>query len=458
MAAATSASASALRARTGATAGLYTILVIAILAVVNYLGVRFNKPIDLTSNKRYTLSDETKKIVGNLKQDARITYFDTSDGFETARGILDRYKNLSSKIHVDYVDLRKDPMRAREYGVRYKGMAFVEEGSQREEAKSVDEQGITGAFLKLSKGIRKVCFVTGSKELSLDQTDGTGLSGFKTLLERYNYQPEAITLIDKNAVPDDCKVTIVAGPKADYPANEVTALKNFVENGGRALFLLDPPLDVRGEHISENTALTSLLESWGVTLDKDLVLEEADISALTGPQNPLVNHYEDHPIVKDMRSGYILLPIVRSLEVKNAGKSTVSKLFSTSDSSVGQVDLTSGRIKADDPKNKKGPFVLGAAGTYDTGRPNEGGRFVVVGTSEFLDNDSIATVLNRDLALNILNWLSSDEDLISIRAKEPEDRRLDPDARKMTLFAYSDLLGFPLLIIVSGIAVFMKRR
>jgi ABC-type uncharacterized transport system involved in gliding motility auxiliary subunit len=171
-----------------------------------------------------------------------------------------------------------------------------------------------------------------------------------------------------------------------------------------------------------------------------------------------VNHYEDHPIVKDMRSGYILLPIVRSLEVKNAGKSTVSKLFSTSDSSVGQVDLTSGRIKADDPKNKKGPFVLGAAGTYDTGRPNEGGRFVVVGTSEFLDNDSIATVLNRDLALNILNWLSSDEDLISIRAKEPEDRRLDPDARKMTLFAYSDLLGFPLLIIVSGIAVFMKRR
>ena len=450
--------AAAQRARTGATAGLYTVLVIAILAVVNYLGVRFNKPLDLTSNKRYTLSEETAKIVGNLKEEAKITYFDTSDGFEQARGILDRYRNLSSKIHIDYVDLRRDPMRAREYGVRYKGMAFVEEGSQREEAKSLDEQGITGAFLKLSKGIRKVCFVTGSKELSLDQTEGSGLSGFKSLLERYNYHPDTINLIDKSAVPEDCKVAIVAGPKSDYPANEVAALKTFVENGGRALFLLDPPLDVRGEHISENTALANLLESWGVTVDKDLVLEEAEISALTGAQNPLINHYEDHPIVKDMKSGYILLPIVRSLQVKNAGKSTVSKLFSTSDSSVAQSDLTSGHIKPDDPNNKKGPFALGAAGTYDTGKPNDGGRFVVIGTSEFLANDSIATVLNRDLALNILNWLSSDEDLISIRAKEPEDRRLDPDARKMTLFAYSDLLGFPLLIIVAGIAVFMKRR
>ncbi len=94
------------QARFGATAGLYTLVVIGILVAVNYLGVRFNKPIDLTSNKRFTLSEETQKIVGNLKQDATITYFDTSTNFDQAKGILDRYKNLSTKIHVDYVDLR----------------------------------------------------------------------------------------------------------------------------------------------------------------------------------------------------------------------------------------------------------------------------------------------------------------------------------------------------------------
>ena len=444
------------QARFGATAGLYTVLVIAILAAVNYLGVRFNKPLDLTSNKRFTLSQETQRIVGNLKQDAKITYFDSPRSFDQARGILDRYRNLSSKIHVEYVDPRTQPARAREYGLRYQGTAFVETDSRREEAKSLDEQGITGAFLKISKGVRKVCFVTGSREHAIDQTDGSGLSNLKGLLERDNYQTEGATLLDKNKVPDDCKVLVVAGPKADYTANEVTALKNYVENGGRALFLIDPPLDFRGEHIADNSGLTNLLESWGVTLDKDLVLENTALVAIYGPQNPPVNRYEDHPIVNDLKGSYTIMPIVRSLEVKNAGKSTVSKLFSTSDGAVATSDLKSGSVSIDDPKNKKGPFVLGAAGNYDTGKPNEGGRFVVIGTSGFVANDTISTALNRDLALNTINWLSSDEDLISIRPKEPEDRRLDP--RGTNLILYSDFFGIPLLIIVAGIAVFLKRR
>lgn len=444
------------QARFGATAGLYTLVVIAILAAINFLGVRFNRPVDLTSNKRFTLSEETKKVVSNLKQDATIVYFDSPGNFDQARGILDRYKNLSSKISIKYVDVRRDPVLAREYGVRYQGTAFVDVGQQREEAKSLDEQGITGAFLKISKGIRKVCFVSGSKEHALDNSEGPGLSGYKTLLERDNYQPQAITLIDKTAVPDECKVTVVAGPQADYTSNEVTALKNYVENGGRAMFLLDPPLDIRGEHIADNTALTNLLESWGVTLDKDLVLENTALVAIYGPENPPINHYEDHPIVNDLKGSYVILPIVRSLEVKNAGKSTVSKLFSTSDDAVATSDLNSGQVRLDDPKNKKGPFVLGAAGTYDDGKPNENGRFVVIGTSGFITNDMISTAVNRDLAVNAVNWLSSDEDLISIRPKEPEDRKLDPKA--IAPIQISDFFGFPLLIIVSGIAVFLKRR
>ena len=144
--------------------------------------------------------------------------------------------------------------------------------------------------------------------------------------------------------------------------------------------------------------------------------------------------------------------------MKNAGKVTVQKLFSTTDRAIATTKLSSNEINPADPSNQKGPFVLGAAGSYDTGKTNEPGRFVVVGSSGFIANQMLSFQANRDLALNIVNWLSSDEDLISIRPKPPEDRRLNVNARQMSAFLYVDLIAIPLIIIVGGIMVYLKRR
>ena len=250
---------------------------------------------------------------------------------------------------------------------------------------------------------------------------------------------ESITLVDKSAVPDDCKVTVVAGPKADYTPNEVSALKNYVENGGRAFFLLDPPLDIRGDHTADNTGLTDLLESWGVTLDKDLVLENTALVAGLRPRKPADQSLRRPPHCQRPQ-GQLHHPADRTFdgsEKCRQGDGEQIVLYVRCCGRHGG-SWTAASVRMDDPKNKKGPFVLGAAGTYNTGKPNADGRFVVIGTSSFLANDAINTQLNRDLALNAVNWLSSDEDLISIRAKEPEDRKLDP--RAIGPIQYSDFL------------------
>jgi ABC-type uncharacterized transport system involved in gliding motility auxiliary subunit len=452
------------QARFGATAGLYTIVVIAILVAINFLArePRFNKTFDTTSNKRFTLSDETDKVIKGLKQDATVTYFDRKSGFATGRTLLDRYRNLSNKINVQYVDIERQPTLAQSYGVRSAGTAFVEYNGRKEQAKDFTEEGITGAFLKVLKGVRTVCFVKGSGERSLDGGTGDSVGNFKKLLERDNYATEAFTLIDKTAIPASCSVTIVAGPQNDYTPNEVNAIQTSVQNGGRVLLALDPPLNFGRMHMADNIALTDLLSKWGVTVDRDLVLEENPVGQMfgLGAETPLVSNYGDQPIVNDLKDHITGFQVVRSLQIKNGDKTTVTKLFSTSDAAIATTNLNKPPADVNPADTRKGPFILGAAGTYDTGKPNDPGRFVVVGNSSFLDDSGIGVAFqaNRDLALNIINWLSSDEDLISIRPKPEDNRSFNATTSQMATFEYTVLFAIPLMIIVIGIAIYLKRR
>src|SRR5579884_1990652 len=120
--------------RYGAYLGLYLIVIIAVIVAANWLADHHNKSVDVTANKQFTLSDQTKKVVGNLKQPVTLYYFDKTDQYERARDMLDRYKNLSSKIKVDYVDPDKKPDVARLEGARNMGDIVVDNGEKKETA------------------------------------------------------------------------------------------------------------------------------------------------------------------------------------------------------------------------------------------------------------------------------------------------------------------------------------
>ncbi len=442
-------------------ATLYIVIILAVVVVANVLANRYSKSYDATANKRYSLSNETKKIVDGLKQTATITYFNQSTHFREGKDLLDEYANITSKVKVKYVDPDKDPTAAREAGIRSIPAATVEADGHTEQATDITEEGITGAFIRDIKGnTRTVCFVTGSGEHQVDDTSRDGLSQLKDLLGRDSYQTKSIDLLTSAQVPADCTAVVVAGPTRNYEQPEVDAIKTYVENGGRAFLMLDPPLRMGPTAIADNDALTSLLQSWGVTPDKDLVLDLNPIGQIAGlgPQEPLVTSYGTQPIVSGMKGTATAFPLSRSLTIANGAKTTVDKLFDSSASSLATMNLSSTAVSVKDPNNKKGPLTLAAAGSYQTGKANSQGRFVVVGSSIWATNRFLGFNGNGDLAGNIVNWLCSDEDLISIRPKTPEDRRITMTRAQLNTVRIVSQFVLPLIVIIGGIGVWWRRR
>jgi ABC-type uncharacterized transport system involved in gliding motility auxiliary subunit len=441
-------------------AALYVIVILAIVSVANVLANRYNKSYDSTANKRYSLSDQTAKIVKGLKQDAAITYYDRQSGFQSAKDLLDRYSTLSSRIRVQYIDVEKNPQVARAAGVTKLGTSFVEIGTKKEEAKSVTESEITGAIIRdLKTTARTVCFVSGSGEHQLDDTQRNGFSRLKDILAKDQYASKSISLLEKAEIPPDCTVVVIAGPQSEYVQPAVDAIKKYVEQGGRAMILLDAPLKI-GRPTADNTALTDLLQSWGVSMDKDLLLDLSPVGQLMGlgPEIALVSTYDSHPIVDEMKGTATGFPLSRSMTVKNTDKTNVQKLFESSASSLATAKLDSPNVNPSDPNNKKGPLTIGAAGSYTTGKENSEGRFVVVGSSSWPANSFINFNGNGDLALNALNWLASDEDLISIRPKEQENRNVNMTRAQFNWVRLSSQFLLPGALLLAGVSVWWRRR
>lgn len=455
------------RITTFAQAALYTVIVIAILAAINFLANRYNKSYDTTTNKRYTLSDQTVKIAKDLKQDVTISFWDRPEFFEPASDLLNRYDQLSPRLKVVYEDIEKNRLGAIAAKIESRPAVTVATGNKIEHAKSLTEEEITGALVRVLKGgDRTLCFTAGYGEPELDDSQNPGYAGAKEVAERANYKTKVVTLIPLPDISKDCTVLVVAGPKRNYLPPVIDAIKKYVEDGGRALILLDPPLKI-GSQVDDNAALVALLRSWGVQLNADLVLDMSGIGQFfnMGPEFPVITEYESHPIVRVMRDMATAFPLARSMTTVPSEKAEVEPLLQTSDSSLITTDLQNQRPQID--PSTKGARILAVAGemnppedappsTDGSGPPI--GRFVVVGTSTWIANNALGFNGNRDLYMNMVNWLSKDEDLIAISPKDPIDRRLNMNERQINLMFLGSVVGLPVLMFLAAFSVWWRRR
>src|ERR1017187_6711156 len=110
-------------------AGVYILVILALLAGLNFLANRYDKSYDSTANKQFSLSDQTIKVVHDLKRDVKVTYFGAKDSFPQARDLLDRYSALSAKFSVQYLDPEREPAKAKTIGFRADAPVLIDSGA-----------------------------------------------------------------------------------------------------------------------------------------------------------------------------------------------------------------------------------------------------------------------------------------------------------------------------------------
>lgn len=452
------------QARAGGYSATYILVFVAILAAVNYLAVQYNKTYDATELKLYSLSDQSLTTLNNLERDVTLYYFDETTRFAPARDSLTRYENASNRVRVRYIDPDADPAVTRAMNIRSLGTTVVEVGESRSESPSFSEEDITNTIIKAVKGeVKTACFLTGHGEPELEDNDRLGFAAIAGEVETANYTAQEVSLLASPQIPADCSVVVVAGPSVNFVEPEIALLTDYVDSGGRLMLMLD---------YDSSTGLEEVPARWGIEVHEDLIIDQSGIGQLLGggPLTPLVNQFDpEHPITRVMGGNTAtFFPLTRSVAATTdaAGWTptelalTSADAFATSDFAIENGELT----LSETAQVVNGPIAVAVASSLDVEEPEEGaeapaqGRVVVTGTSLFARNAGLARGANRDLILNALNWLTSDEDLISIRPNDPESTPIEMSTADAVRLLLGLVLFLPLLIVAAGVRTWWVRR
>ena len=457
-------------ARFGINSAFSVFLLIGILAFVNYLGAQHVKRVDMTTEKIYSLSDQSVNVAQQVKQDLKIKAFYPGGEYAPARDLLDLYKAKNNKVSYEFVDPDKQPQVAQQYQVtqygdfqnpmtgesyRY-GTLVLEMGGKTEriekQSEPLREEDITNALMKIVKGEKKTFyFVQGHGEKQIDDNDRNGYSNAKAALEKESYVVKTVNLAEQGKVPDDASVLVMPGPTSEPFPNEMEQIDGFLSKGGSALILLDPP---------PAASLADFMKKWSIDVGNNFVVDASGVGRLfgAGPTIPLVTNYSRHKITENFKV-MTFFPFVRSVTPAMPPVTGVNAetLLSSNERSWGETNLNSNEAAFDPKTDLKGPVSLATTATKDLGE-NKKARLVVYGTSAFAANSAFGVQGNGNLFLNTATWLAQDENFISIRPKNPEDRRLTMTEAQGRLVSYVMLLLLPVGVLATGISVWAKRR
>jgi len=439
-----------------------TVLVLGILGVLSFLSSRYAHKWDLTKNKIHTLSDHTSKVVQSLKQSVKVTFFSKLQQKEQFRPLLDNYRGLNPKFEVEYVDPDREPVRAKQMGVKKYGTLHLAVGARENRIEDITEEKITNALIKLLKEKSpRLCVTTGHGEKSFTSQDAEGYESVRKNLMDQSYEVKDLSLMQEGKIPETCDALAILGPTKAFFESEVKAISQYLQEGGRAIIALD--VNLKGAEYAHE--LVGMLSSWHIRPVTAMIVDP--LSRMLGVDASvavLANFSRSNPITRDFQTN-CAFPLTRPIDILPGVPSDlkVEWLAQTTPKSWAVSDLASlekGEVGYKEGKDKMGPLhaavtVEGKLGKTTSSKKT---RMVVFGSSYFATNHFSRYAGNLDFFLNSVSWVMEDESLISIRSKEEDVGKVELSQKAGNLIFLLTVITLPLLIAVSGLGIWIARK
>ncbi len=439
---------------------VFVVLFLGALALLGWLSTRYVYQADWTAGARNTLSASSQKLLATLHGAVRVTaYVSDNDALRERIGeLVGRYRRFKPDLELRFVNPEADPASARAEGISMDGELLVAYESRSEKLQDLSEQSLSNALQRLARQQQRwIVFLSGHGERAPKGEANHDLGSFGAELTRKGLTVQTVNLAQTPTIPDNTSVLVLAGPQVDLLPGEVKLVQDYLAKGGNLLWLAEP---------GALHGLEPLAEQFGVTFLPGVVVDAN--TQLFGIQNPsfaLVADYPDDPITRDFQV-FTVFPQAAALQVASPPGWQAHEFLRTLDRAWNETSELSGEIRPDPERDEHvGPLTLGARFTRPAphaakGAAPEAGeqRVVILGDGDFLSNTYLGNGGNLNLGLNILNWLTRDDNLIAIPAKTAPDLTLSLSNTAVAVIGLGFLIGLPLALFGGGFAVWMRRR
>jgi hypothetical protein len=475
---------------------LQVVAMLVLLIAVNYFSFNHYARADFSRSQKFQLSEQTRRVLRELKKPVRITVFFSPTVRSPESGLFPDVQNLlkelifsgRNKIEVEYVDPTRNLSRARELQEQYKfsvsenilildydgrskfvpvsdmadfDMSPVESGDPPRLLAFKGEQALTNGMIALLSPERlKVYFLQGHGEPTIGER--TPLSVFKDYVERQNVSVAPLSFASLDAVPADCAALILIAPQFDVEEREATILEKYWKEKGRLLVLLDPKV--------KTPRLTSLLKQAGVIPVDDRVLRTVRLPFATGILRDVTAEFlPKNAITKRMAGINILLPgATQSLDIGDAQAQAAGvqiwPLIRASDEFWGETDYVTDDkkgVRYEEGKDFGQPLYVALAaargGVNDDRVEVESAKLIAVGSCEF----ALDAALNQqglDFLLSSTNWLLDRGQFTGVMPKTVRHFSLNLTDAQLGSIAFYTMVVMPGIAALAGLLVWWRRR